>query len=56
MAIIRALASGSRSALRAQNINATTLTQAAMKAAAFKGKNTTYISKSGHINNLFFSL
>lgn len=38
MAIIRALASGSRSTLRAQNLNASTLTQAALKPVAFKGK------------------
>lgn len=41
MAIIRALASGSRSTLRAQNLNASTLTQAALKPAAFKGKTYT---------------
>jgi hypothetical protein len=36
MAIIRALASGSRNAL--QKVNATTLSQAAIKPVAFKGK------------------
>lgn len=38
MAIIRALASGSRNALRANKVNATTLTQTAMKPIALKGK------------------
>lgn len=46
MAIIRALASGSRSALRAQNLNASTLAQAAMKPAAFKGKYEFYTSRT----------
>ncbi|KAG1168572.1 hypothetical protein G6F70_009066 [Rhizopus microsporus] len=53
MTFIRALASGSRNALRTQKVNAATITQTAMKAASFKARNyATEATSTGKIRSV----